>query len=88
MFHQWATTENSQPYNSWGNGAAMRISPVGFAYDSLDTVMHKAKEFTKITHNHPEGIKGAQATAIAIFLARNGKSKVEIKQYIQTVVSR
>lgn len=61
----------------------MRISPVGFAYDSLDTVMHKAKEFTKITHNHPEGIKGAQATAIAIFLARNGKSKVEIKQYIQ-----
>ena len=83
MFHQWATAEISRPYNSWGNGAAMRISPVGIAYDNIETVMSKAKKFTEITHNHPEGIKGAQATAVSIFLARKGKSKADIKEYIQ-----
>ena len=61
-FHQWAQSLNAEPYNSWGNGAAMRISPVGYAYNALDTVLQKAKEFTEITHSHPEGIKGGQAT--------------------------
>jgi len=82
-FDEWAQSASLEAYNSWGNGAAMRISPVGFAYDNLETVLQKAKEFTEITHNHPEGIKGGQATAVAIFLARTGKSKAEIKNTIE-----
>jgi ADP-ribosylglycohydrolase len=82
-FDEWAQSASSEPYNSWGNGAAMRISPVGYAFDDLDTVLQKAKEFTGITHNHPEGIKGGQATAVAIFLARTGKSKATIKNTIE-----
>ena len=82
-FNQWAQSENPAPYNSWGNGAAMRVSPVGYAYNGLDTVLQKAAEFTEITHNHPEGIKGGQATAAAIYLARTGKSKSEIKDFIE-----
>jgi ADP-ribosylglycohydrolase len=81
-FREWAASSYSRPYNSWGNGAAMRISPAGFAYDDLKTVLEKAKEFTEITHNHPEGIKGGQSAAAAIFLARTGKSKDEIREYI------
>ncbi|MBU1106231.1 MAG: ADP-ribosylglycohydrolase family protein, partial [Candidatus Riflebacteria bacterium] len=83
-FHDWAQSANPQPYNSWGNGAAMRISPVGFAFDDLATVLRKAEEFTAVTHNHPEGIKGAQATAAAVFLARSGSSKDEIRAYIES----
>lgn len=83
-FHAWARSPKPVPYNSWGNGAAMRISPAGYAYNDLDTVLQKAKEFTEITHNHPEGIKGGQSTAAAIFLARTGKSKPEIKEFIET----
>ena len=83
-FHIWAQSSDLKPYNSWGNGAAMRISPVGYVYDDLDTVLLKAKEFTEITHNHPEGIKGGQATAVAIFLARTGKSKEEIAEFIES----
>lgn len=82
-FARWVVSADSAPYNSWGNGAAMRISPVGFVYDDLDTVLQKAKEFTEITHNHPEGIKGGQATAAAIYLARTGKSKAEIQGFIE-----
>lgn len=82
-FRKWANNPETGPYNSWGNGAAMRISPVGFAYDDLETVLKKAKEFTEVTHNHPEGIKGGQATAAAILMARQGKSKDEIKTYIE-----
>jgi ADP-ribosylglycohydrolase len=82
FFHQWAKSQKSKPYNSWGNGAAMRISPVGYAFDTIEEVLSKAKEYTEITHNHPYGIKGAQATASAIFLSRNGKSKKEIRGYI------
>jgi len=81
-FQRWAQSANAAPYNSWGNGAAMRISPVGYAYADLKTVLHKAQEFTAITHNHPEGIKGGQATAAAIFLARSGESKTAIRDYI------
>lgn len=81
-FHNWANSKNPQPYNSWGNGSAMRVSPVGWAYNDLETVLLKAKESAEITHNHPEGIKGAQATASAIYLSRSGKSKEHIKDYI------
>ena len=83
-FHQWAKSKNSKPYKSWGNGAAMRISPVGYAFSDLSTVLSKAEEFTAVTHNHPEGIKGGQSVAAAIFLARSGKTKEEIRQYIET----
>jgi ADP-ribosylglycohydrolase len=82
-FDRWAASKSSQPYNSWGNGSAMRVSPVGFAYDDLETVLEKAKQSAEVTHNHPEGIKGAQATAAAIFLARTGKDKLTLKEYIK-----
>lgn len=81
-FASWAAGSSVLPYNSWGNGAAMRISPAGYAFNDLPTVLKKAREFTNITHNHPEGIKGAQATAAAIFLARTGASKEEIASYV------
>lgn len=84
MFSQWARYDKSLPYNSWGNGAAMRISPVGYAFNSLEEVLQKAQHYTEITHNHSEGIKGASATAVAIFLARTGHSKTDIKVYIAT----
>ena len=82
MFSQWLVEENPQPYNSFGNGSAMRVSPVGCAFDTMEETVRKAKESAEVTHNHSEGIKGAQATASAIFLARNGKTKEEIKDYI------
>jgi ADP-ribosylglycohydrolase len=81
-FSSWARNKSAPAYNSWGNGAAMRISPVGFAFDSLKEVLEKAQKYTEITHNHPEGIKGGLATAAAIFLARSGHSKHDIKNYI------
>jgi len=83
-FCRWAQGRGSEPYNSWGNGAAMRISPAGYAYNDLDTVMEKAKEFTQITHSHPEGIKGGQATAASVFLARTGRTKADIREFIET----
>ena len=82
-FFMWALSKEKHPYNSWGNGSAMRVSPVGFAYNSLDEVLFNAKQSAEVTHNHPEGIKGAQATAAAIFLARTGNNKDEIKRYIE-----
>ena len=82
FFHRWARATDCKPYNSWGNGAAMRISAVGFAFDTLEEVLARAAEYTAVTHNHEEGIKGAQATAAAIFLARTGASKGEIRKYI------
>lgn len=71
------------PYNSWGNGSAMRVSAVGWMFDTLEETERVAALSASITHDHPEGIKGAQATAAAIFLARTGKSKQEIKEYIE-----
>src|SRR5947209_15622128 len=82
-FRQWAESDDREPYNSWGNGAAMRVSPVGFAYDVLDEVLLRARWTAEVTHNHPDGIKGAQATAAAVFLARTGGSKEEIRDYIE-----
>ena len=84
FFHRWAQAQDSRPYNSWGNGAAMRISSVGFAFNTLDEVLVRAAEYTAVTHDHEEGIKGAQATAAAIFLARTGHTKAEIKHYVAT----
>lgn len=73
-----------EPYNSCGNGSAMRVGPVGWAFDTLEQTLEAAKKSAECTHNHPEGIKGAQATAAAIFMARKGASKDEIKHYIET----
>jgi len=81
-FHQWAAAPTLTPYNSWGNGSAMRVSPVGFAGTSLDAVLQEAEKTAAVTHNHPEGIKGAQATAAAIFLARQGTAKADIRNFI------
>ncbi|MFZ3070477.1 MAG: ADP-ribosylglycohydrolase family protein [Anaerolineaceae bacterium] len=81
-FHSWIYQEHPQPYNSFGNGSAMRISPIGFAFESLEETLTEAKRSAEVTHNHPEGIKGAQATVLAIYLARKGSSKPEIKQEI------
>ena len=83
-FYRWALSSSNQPYYSYGNGAAMRISPAGWAFDRLEDVLEKARQFTEVTHNHHEGIKGAQATAAAIFLARRDRSKEEIRSYIET----
>lgn len=83
-FFKWLAHDTpAPPHNSWGNGSAMRVSAVGFAYNDLDKVLKKAEKTAVVTHNHPEGIKGAQATAAAIFLARTGKNKAEIKAYIE-----
>lgn len=83
-FRSWLFSEDVHPYNSWGNGAAMRVSPVAWMFDTLSEVEEYAEISAAVTHNHPEGIKGAQATAAAIFLARKGKSKDEIKAYIES----
>ena len=82
-FRRWAASESREPYQSWGNGSAMRVTPVGYAYDSLDEVLLRAKGTAQVTHDHPEGIKGAQATAAAVFLARTGNSKEAIRRYIE-----
>ena len=81
-FRRWLRDENPQPYNSWGNGSAMRVSPCGWAGQTLDEVKAMSRAVTEVTHNHPEGIKGAEATAVATFLARTGKSMEEIKAVI------
>lgn len=86
-FSGWLREKDPLPYNSWGNGSAMRVSAVGWMFDSLEKTLEVAKETAVVTHNHPEGIKGAQATAAAIYLARTGKSKQDIKQYIETAFS-
>ena len=81
-FIGWLFSEGDQAYNSWGNGSAMRVSPVGFAFDSIEEVLEEAKRSAEVTHNHPEGIKGAQATALAVFMARTGESKEAIRSEI------
>jgi len=81
-FRHWIRSDDPRPYYSFGNGAAMRVSPCGFAGKSLEEVMSFAHAVTGVTHNHPEGLKGAEATAVAIWLARNGKSQDEILQYL------
>lgn len=82
-FCDWLDSEDPMPYNSWGNGSAMRVSSVGWLFRDLDTVRHMARLSADVTHNHLEGIKGAEATASAIFLARTGHTKDYIRQYIE-----
>lgn len=81
-FDHWLHDDDPQPYNSWGNGAAMRVSACGWAGRTLDEVKAMSRAVTEVTHNHPEGIKGAEATAVATFLARTGKSMEEIKAVV------
>ena len=75
--------QDYRPYNSCGNGSAMRVGPVGWAFDTIEGILAKAKESAECTHNHPEGIKGAQATALAIMMARHGCDKNEIRSEIE-----
>ena len=82
MFYYWLREKDPQPYNSFGNGSAMRVSSAGWLYDTLEETRHIARLTAEVSHNHPEGIKGAEATASAIFFARTGKSKNEIHDYI------
>ena len=83
MFGRWLRAEHPQPYDSFGNGSAMRVAAAGWLFDTLDKTLEMAKVTAEVTHNHPEGIKGAQATAAVIFLARTGHSKPEIKRYVE-----
>ena len=83
-FGSWLFSDDIGSYNSWGNGSAMRVSSVAWAFDTIPKVEEYAKISAAVTHNHPEGIKGAQATAICILLARKGKSKSEIKEYVES----
>lgn len=81
-FGMWLLLEDPEPYNSCGNGSAMRVTAAGWMADTLEETRRLARLSAEVTHNHPEGIKGAEATAAAIFMARNGSSKEEIKRYI------
>lgn len=83
MFRDWVSSENPLPYGSWANGSAMRVSPIAWVGESLEEVQELARISADVTHNHPEGIKGALATADAIYLARIGSSKEEIKEHIE-----
>ena len=82
MFRQWMYSDDPKPYGSYGNGAAMRVSACGFAASSLEEAVDLSRKVTEVTHNHPEGIKGAEATAVAIYLAKTGSSILEIRDYI------
>lgn len=82
FFLAWLHADDPRPYNSWGNGAAMRVCPIGFAFTSEDEVLREARRSAEITHNHPDGIKGAQATALGVFLAKTGSPKARIRERI------
>jgi ADP-ribosylglycohydrolase len=82
-FRHWLREKNPKPYGSYGNGSAMRVSPAGWLYDSIERTREVARATANVSHNHPEGIKGAEATASAIYLARNGATKEEIKEYVE-----
>ena len=81
-FYNWLRDSDRRPYNSWGNGSAMRVSSAGLLYDELETTRRVARWTAEVTHNHPEGVKGAEATAAAIWMARNGSSKDELRDFI------
>lgn len=81
-FRDWMYSDDPQPYYSFGNGSAMRVSPVGWGFETLEDVLREAERSATPTHNHPEGIKGAQAVALAVFMARKGSGKDEIRQEI------
>src|SRR5262245_36471031 len=83
MFRHWVNSSVREPYGSFGNGSAMRVSPVGFAFDSLEEVMDWAQQSAAVTHDHPEGVRGAQATAAAIYYARRGHTKEELRTTLE-----
>ena len=83
-FWQWLSSDTMGPYNSCGNGSAMRVSAIGWAFDNLDQTLKAARKTAEVTHNHPEGIKGAEAVAGAIFMARTGNSKESIKEFVES----
>lgn len=83
LFLNWLASSNPQPYGSYGNGAAMRVSPIGWAFNSLNRTLEEAKKSAIVSHDHPEGIKGAQAVATSIYLARVGKNKEFIQKTIE-----
>jgi ADP-ribosylglycohydrolase len=82
-FRHWVESGSRQPYNSWGNGAAMRVSPVALAFETVEEVLEEARATAEVTHNHAEGIRGAEATAVATFMARQGESKTKIRSTIE-----
>ncbi len=86
-FRKWAASQTIRPRHSMGNGSAMRVSPIGYAFDTLDEVLNEAQKSAEPSHNHPEGIKGAQAVAASIFLARTGYDKQYIRDYITDAFS-
>lgn len=83
-FYHWMYSDDPQPYTSYGNGAAMRVSGCGFAANTLEEAIALSHAVTRVTHNHPEGLKGAEATAAAVFMAKSGSSLTEIREYIVT----
>ena len=83
-FKKWMAGLIKGPYNSWGNGSAMRVSPIAYAFDSEEEILQEAEKSAAITHNHSEGIKGAQAIALSVFFARKGAGKAEIKSAIES----
>lgn len=85
MFYRWLQAENPQPYGSLGNGSAMRVSSAGWLFDSFEETWKKARLTAEVTHNHPEGIMGAECVATVIWMARNGKSKDEIRKFVEDV---
>jgi ADP-ribosylglycohydrolase len=84
FYARWAGARSRDPYNSFGNGAAMRVSPVGLAFDTMDDVLEWSRRSAEVTHNHPEGIRGAQATAAAVFLARRIRDREEIRRTLES----
>ncbi|MDW7712576.1 MAG: ADP-ribosylglycohydrolase family protein [Deferrisomatales bacterium] len=86
LFRQWLRADEPRPYGSYGNGAAMRVSPLGWAFDTLEEVLAEARRSAAATHDHPEGIRGARAAAGCVFLARTGASKDEIRRFVEGTV--
>ena len=84
LFKKWLADTTMGPYNSWGNGSAMRVSPIGLAFDSLERVLAEAERSAAVTHNHPEGIRGAQTVGLAVFLAAHGADKQTIRSEIES----
>ena len=83
LFFNWLFSSASEPYNSFGNGSAMRASPIGFAFDTVEQVLAEAEKSAVVTHNHPEGVAGAQAVALAVMMARKGSEKEEIRSEVE-----
>jgi ADP-ribosylglycohydrolase len=83
-FKEWLQSDNPKPYGSYGNGSAMRVSAIGYAFDGMDRTLAEAEKSAAITHNHPDGIRGAKAVAAAVHLARNGRTREEIGSFIES----